>query len=339
MKYLITGAAGFIGSHLCNKLAIEGNVVIAIDNFSDYYDVNLKALRVKRLLTPLNVKVLRVDISDFQAIDELIVSSKPQVVINLAAQAGVRLPTKQVHRYVNSNLVGFSNVLQSTVSNNVPYFLYASSSSVYGDQAKVPYNEEEKNLNPKSFYGATKLTNELLTPTLLKNSATRARGLRFFTVYGPWGRPDMAYFRMIANVLSGSEFTLYGDGSAQRDFTYIGDVINLVNLLTKELTGRTSGFNDVVNLGGGKPYSILDLVELITNLSGNRIEFKASVEDLKDVKKTQSDWTYLKMLTDSKPKISIENGMMETIDWAKSSEILPMLNQWISNSFKYSTNT
>ena len=271
MKYLITGAAGFIGSHLCNKLAIEGNEVIAIDNFSDYYDVNLKALRVEKLLTPLKVKVLRVDISDFQAIDELIVSSKPQVVINLAAQAGVRLPTEQVYRYVNSNLVGFSNVLQSTVSNNVPYFLYASSSSVYGDRAKVPYNEKEKNLNPNSFYGATKLTNELLTPTLLKNSATRARGLRFFTVYGPWGRPDMAYFRMIANVLSGSEFTLYGDGSAQRDFTYIGDVINLVNLLTKELTGRTSGFNDVVNLGGGKPYSILDLVELITNLSGNRI--------------------------------------------------------------------
>ena len=339
MKYLITGAAGFIGSHLCNKLAIEGNEVIAIDNFSDYYDVNLKALRVEKLLTPLKVKVLRVDISDFQAIDELIVSSKPQVVINLAAQAGVRLPTEQVYRYVNSNLVGFSNVLQSTVSKNVPYFLYASSSSVYGDRAKVPYNEKEKNLNPNSFYGATKLTNELLTPTLLKNSATRARGLRFFTVYGPWGRPDMAYFRMIANVLSGSEYTLYGDGSAQRDFTYIGDVINLVNLLTKELTGRTSGFNDVVNLGGGKPYSILDLVELITNLSGNRIEFKASVEDLKDAKKTQSDWTYLKMLTGSKPNISIENGMTQTIDWAKSSEILPMLNHWISNSFKYSTNT
>jgi len=339
MKYLITGAAGFIGSHLCNKLAIEGNEVVAIDNFSDYYDVNLKTLRVERLLTPLSVKVLRVDISDFQAIDELMVSSKPQVVINLAAQAGVRLPTEQVHRYVNSNLVGFSNILQSTVSNNVPYFLYASSSSVYGDQAKVPYNEKEKNLNPISFYGATKLTNELLTPTLLKNSVTRARGLRFFTVYGPWGRPDMAYFRMIANVLSGSEFTLYGDGSAQRDFTYIGDVINLVSLLTKDLTGRASGFNDVVNLGGGKPYSILDLVELITNLSGNKIEFKASVADIKDAKKTQSDWTYLKMLTDSKPNISIENGMLQTIDWAKSSEILPMLNHWISNSFKYSTNT
>ena len=183
MKYLVTGAAGFIGSHLCQRLAAEGNEVIAIDNFSDYYDVNLKKLRVEKLLTPLQLKVLSVDISDKNAIDELIVSSKPEVVINLAAQAGVRLPTDQIHKYVNSNLVGFSNVLQSTVSNKIPYFLYASSSSVYGDQAAIPYTESEQKLHPKSFYGATKLANELLTPTLIKNSSTIARGLRFFTVY------------------------------------------------------------------------------------------------------------------------------------------------------------
>ena len=202
MKYLVTGAAGFIGSHLCQRLATEGNEVIAIDNFSDYYDINLKKLRVEKLLTPLQVNVLSVDISDKDAIDRLIASSKPEVVINLAAQAGVRLPTDQIHKYVNSNLVGFSNVLQSTVSNKIPYFLYASSSSVYGDQAAIPYTESEQNLHPNSFYGATKLANELLTPTLIKNSSTIARGLRFFTVYGPWGRPDMAYFRMIANVVS-----------------------------------------------------------------------------------------------------------------------------------------
>ena len=202
MKYLVTGAAGFIGSHLCHKLTTEGNAVIAIDNFSDYYDVNLKKLRVEKLLTPLQLKVLSVDISDKNSIDELIVNSKPEVVINLAAQAGVRLPTDQIHKYVNSNLVGFSNVLQSTVSNKIPYFLYASSSSVYGDQAAIPYTESEQKLHPNSFYGATKLANELLTPTLIKNSATIVRGLRFFTVYGPWGRPDMAYFRMIANVVS-----------------------------------------------------------------------------------------------------------------------------------------
>jgi UDP-glucuronate 4-epimerase len=339
MKYLVTGAAGFIGSHLCQRLATEGNEIVAIDNFSDYYDVSLKKLRVEKLLTPLQLKVLSVDISDKNAIDELIVSSKPEVVINLAAQAGVRLPTDQIHKYVDSNLVGFSNILQSTVCNKIPYFLYASSSSVYGDQAAIPYTESEQNLHPNSFYGATKLANELLTPTLIKNSSTTARGLRFFTVYGPWGRPDMAYFRMIANVLSGSEFTLFGDGSVQRDFTYIDDVINLVNLLTKELAGRNSGFFDVVNLGGGKPTSILNLVEIVNNLSGKKIKLTESIGDIKDVKRTESDWTYLNELTKSQPNMRIENGIMNTIDWAKSIEILPLLYNWANNSSKHSINT
>jgi len=338
MKYLVTGAAGFIGSHLCQRLVTEGNEVIAIDNFSNYYDVSLKKLRVEKLLTPLQLKVLSVDISDKSAIDGLFASSKPEVVINLAAQAGVRLPTDQIHKYVNSNLVGFSNVLESTVSHKIPYFLYASSSSVYGDQASIPYTESEQNLHPNSFYGATKLANELLTPTLIKNSSTTARGLRFFTVYGPWGRPDMAYFRMIANVLSGSEFTLFGDGSVQRDFTYIDDVINLVNLLSKELIGRNSGFFDVVNLGGGKPTSILNLVQIINNLSGKSVKLTQSIRDIKDVMLTKSDWTYLNSLTNSQPNTRIENGIMNTINWAKSIEILPLLDNWVNNSSKYSTN-
>jgi UDP-glucuronate 4-epimerase len=202
MQYLITGAAGFIGSFLCHKLAKEGNKIIAIDNFSNYYDVGLKNTRVKELLEPLNVDVINLDITDDLKFDNLVSKSKPDVVINLAAQAGVRLPVNETDKYVNSNLVGFSNVLRSTVNNKVPFFLYASSSSVYGDKAAIPYIESEQNLHPTSFYGATKLANELLTPTLIQNSSTAARGLRFFTVYGPWGRPDMAYFRMIANVIS-----------------------------------------------------------------------------------------------------------------------------------------
>ena len=206
MQYLITGAAGFIGSFLCHKLAKEGNKIIAIDNFSKYYDVGLKKTRVKELLEPLNVDVINLDITDSLKFDDLVSKSKPNVVINLAAQAGVRLPLNETDKYVNNNLVGFSNVLRSTVNNKVPFFLYASSSSVYGDKAAIPYIEIEQNLHPTSFYGATKLANELLTPTLIQNSSTAARGLRFFTVYGPWGRPDMAYFRMIANVISGAEF-------------------------------------------------------------------------------------------------------------------------------------
>jgi UDP-glucuronate 4-epimerase len=331
MKYLVTGAAGFIGSHLCQRLATEGNEIVAIDNFSDYYDVSLKKLRVENLLTPVQVKVLSVDISDKNAIDELIVSSKPQVVINLAAQAGVRLPTDQIHKYVNSNLVGFSNVLQSTVSNKIPYFLYASSSSVYGDQAAIPYTESEQKLHPNSFYGATKLANELLTPTLIKNSATIARGLRFFTVYGPWGRPDMAYFRMIANVVSGSEFNFFGDGSVERDFTYIDDAVNSVIELSKELDKRKPGYSDGVNLGGGRPLSMNYLLENINKISKAEVKFNRQSSNSNDAKKTMSDSSYIQSLIGSKPETKLEDGINKTYQWALQSEISAQLNNWVKS--------
>jgi UDP-glucuronate 4-epimerase len=331
MNVLVTGAAGFIGSSLCQKLATEGNHVTAIDNFSDYYDVNLKKLRVEKLLTPLQVKVLSVDISDRNAIDELITSSKPEVVINLAAQAGVRLPTDQIHKYVNSNLVGFSNVLQSTVSNKIPYFLYASSSSVYGDQAAIPYTESEQKLHPNSFYGATKLANELLTPTLIKNSSTIARGLRFFTVYGPWGRPDMAYFRMIANVVSGSEFNFFGDGSVERDFTYIDDAVNSVIELSKELEKKKPGYSDVVNLGGGRPLSMNYLLENINKISKAEVEFNRQSSNANDAKKTMSDSKYIQSLIGSKPETKLEDGINKTYQWALQSDISAQLNNWVKS--------
>ena len=331
MKYLVTGAAGFIGSHLCHKLTTEGNEVIAIDNFSDYYDVNLKKLRVEKLLTPLQLKVLSVDISDKNVIDQLIASSKPEVVINLAAQAGVRLPTDQIHKYVNSNLVGFSNVLQSTVSNKIPYFLYASSSSVYGDQAAIPYTESEQKLHPNSFYGATKLANELLTPTLVKNSATIARGLRFFTVYGPWGRPDMAYFRMIANVVSGSEFNFFGDGSVERDFTYIDDAVNSVIELSKELEKKKPGYSDVVNLGGGRPLSMNYLLGNINKISKAEVKFNRQSSNSNDAKKTMSDSKYIQSLIGSKPETKLEDGIDKTYQWALQSDISAQLNNWVKS--------
>ena len=331
MKYLVTGAAGFIGSHLCQRLVTEGNEVIAIDNFSDYYDINLKKLRVEKLLTPLQIKVLTVDISDKNAIDELIASSKPAVVINLAAQAGVRLPTDQIHKYVNSNLVGFSNILQSTVSNKIPYFLYASSSSVYGDQAAIPYTESEQKLHPNSFYGATKLANELLTPTLIKNSSTIARGLRFFTVYGPWGRPDMAYFRMIANVVSGSEFNFFGDGEVQRDFTYIEDVVDSITHLAIELQDRQRDFSDIVNVGGGKPNSMNYLVQMINKISGSNVTFKRKTEHKNDLKKTMADTQYIQSLIKSKPNTDLDTGIFNTFKWASNSEINPLIGSWVDS--------
>jgi UDP-glucuronate 4-epimerase len=331
MQYLITGAAGFIGSYLCHKLAKEGNKIIAIDNFSSYYDVGLKNNRVKELLEPLNIHVVNLDIVKDAKFDDLVIKSKPDVVINLAAQAGVRLPLKETDKYVNSNLVGFSNVLRSTVNNKVPYFLYASSSSVYGDKAAIPYIESEQNLHPNSFYGATKLANELLTPTLIQNSSTAARGLRFFTVYGPWGRPDMAYFRMIANVISGAEFNFFGDGSVERDFTFIDDAVNSVIALTTELQKRKPGYSDVVNLGGGRPLSMNFLLQTVSSISKNEVKFNRLNSNSNDAKKTMSDSKYIESLIASKPNTKLEDGIAKTIEWAMREDVSSNLNNWVKS--------
>ena len=331
MQYLITGAAGFIGSSLCHKLAKGGNKIIAIDNFSSYYDVALKKNRVRELLQPLDVDVVNLDITDKTKVDNLVNRNKPDVVINLAAQAGVRLSLEETDKYVHNNLVGFSNVLRSTVKNKVPFFLYASSSSVYGDKSVIPYTESEQNLHPTSFYGATKLANELLTPTLIQNSSTAARGLRFFTVYGPWGRPDMAYFRMIANVVSGAEFNFFGDGSIERDFTFIDDAINSVIELTTELQKRKSGYSDVVNIGGGRPLSINYLLQTVSSISKKEVRFNRLNSNTNDSKKTMSDSKYIESLIDSKPSTKLEDGIAETIEWAMRKDISTNLNNWVKS--------
>lgn len=331
MRILVTGAAGFIGSALCEQLMISKHEVTAVDNFSDYYDVSLKRLRVKELLSPLNLEVLNLDICDQSKVEKIIASSNPEVVIHLAAQAGVRLSVSESRKYIDSNLVGFSNVLISTIEKKVPKFLYASSSSVYGDRAEVPYSESESNLHPSSFYGSTKLANELLVPTLVKNSETVARGLRFFTVYGPWGRPDMAYFRMIANAIVGTEFNFFGDGSIERDFTFINDAVRSVINLTLELEGRQHGFSDVVNLGGGRPLSMNYLLEIVGSLTGKKVSFERYDTNLNDARKTMSDPSYIQKLISSKPSTKLEDGISMTIDWASRKEISSNLDKWVKS--------
>jgi UDP-glucuronate 4-epimerase len=331
MRILVTGAAGFIGSALCEQLMLANHEVTAIDNFSNYYDVSLKRLRIIQMLSPLGLEVLNLDICDQSKVEKLVTSSNPEVVIHLAAQAGVRLGVSETRKYVDSNLVGFSNLLISTIEKKVPKFLYASSSSVYGDIAKIPYSEFESNLRPSSFYGSTKLANELLVPTLVKNSETVARGLRFFTVYGPWGRPDMAYFRMIANAIVGTEFNFFGDGSIERDFTFISDaIISVINLMS-ELDGRKPGFSDVVNLGGGRPLSMNYLLEIVGSLTGKKVSFERYDTNLNDARKTMSDASYIQKLIGSKPSTKLEDGIALTIDWASKSEISLNLDKWVKS--------
>ena len=234
-------------------------------------------------------------------------------------------------RYVESNLIAFSNILTSTIENNIPNFLYASSSSVYGDVAKLPYAESEKELYPNSFYGGTKLANEILAHSIIPNSRTKARGLRFFTVYGPWGRPDMVYFRIIANCVAGKNLHINGDGKIERDFTFIDDASKSVLLLAEDLDKRQIGFNDVVNVGGGSPCSILQLITLCESLSGKKVNYVSRPRDNGDVNKTMADPNYLKNLINFLPETKIDFGISETLNWSKLPEIEGKLGIWIDS--------
>lgn len=331
MRVLVTGAAGFIGSALCKKLSILGYEVLAIDNFSDYYSKSLKYQRVNSLLDPINLKVLDIDISVQPSLSSYIKLAKPDMVINLAAQAGVRLKFSENYKYVDSNLVGFNNLMTACIENNVRYFLYASSSSVYGNSSTPPFSEREEKLRPNSFYGVTKLANELLIKSTVEKTGMSARGLRFFTVYGPWGRPDMAYFRMLANVISGSDFKFFGDGSVERDFTYIEDVIDLVASLVVEIQSKGGGFTDVVNLGGGRPLSMNFLLQEIQKIANQQINFERFDSNSNDVIKTVADSSYLESLIGLVPKVRLEDGIMTTYKWAKQTEVARNLDAWVNS--------
>jgi UDP-glucuronate 4-epimerase len=233
---------------------------------------------------------------------------------------------------VESNLVGFTNLLAEVVIREVPNFIYASSSSVYGNNSTPPYSEDEVKISPNSFYGVTKYANELIIPTLVEGSKTRARGLRFFTVYGPWGRPDMAYFRMVSNVLSGSPFELFGNGEVQRDFTFIEDVVTSISKLHAELVCRKFGFYDVVNVGGGRPASMISILETISEISGKDVNFLRSNPNQNDVMLTISNPSYLYELTKFKPETDITEGLEQFVNWAKDSKVLPYLSKWVASS-------
>jgi UDP-glucuronate 4-epimerase len=332
VKYLITGAAGFVGSHLSARLSTAGNTVLGVDNFSPYYSPELKKLRVLELLTPLGVEVRNVELADLESFRAVVKKFQPEVVIHLAAQPGVRTPIGKSYQYIQNNVVAFSNVLQTSIEENIPEFLYASSSSVYGNSPNVPYREDDSSILPISIYGATKLTNEILTPAFINGSNTRARGMRFFTVYGPWGRPDMAYFRLIDSVLNGSEFKKFGGGEVKRDFTYIDDITIAICDLSQELASRPEGYSDVVNIGGGKPHSLNDLVKVISQQLGSTPNMTASVSNPNDTIYTNADVSKLRVLTNKIPSVDLEAGVGSTISWAIQKKIRENLTSWTNST-------
>jgi UDP-glucuronate 4-epimerase len=326
----VTGAAGFIGSALSRRLIDNSHEVLGIDSFSDYYSVDYKRVRLKEML-PNNFEVYKFNLQDYEILRRIFSDFRPDAVVHLAAQAGVRIPLSGMNKYVESNLIGFSNILRVVVESGISNFLYASSSSIYGDESKTPYTESELNLKPNSFYGATKLSNEIMAASVTPQSKTNATGMRFFTVYGPWGRPDMAYFRMVSNAIVRSKFDFFGDGKIKRDFTYIDDVIDAISMLIGRNFEGEAGSHSVVNIGGGNPISMLELKEIIELQTGKTLKFNSFPGNSGDVKITMASHEKLEQIIGYFPKTSLNDGISEVIKWCQNPAISTHLNEWTSS--------
>jgi UDP-glucuronate 4-epimerase len=329
VKILVTGVAGFIGSHLAKKLAQdESHNILGIDSLSSYYPPSLKERRLK--LLPSNVEFQTVDISHRSALDECIKAFRPEKIFHLAAQPGIRLGVDMHHMYIDANLTGFGNVLNSALKADVSSVVYASSSSVYGNVKAAKLSEHIKELHPTSFYGATKLSNEILAQSYSTRYGIKTRGLRFFTVYGPWGRPDMAYFRVIASLQLQRKFSLYGDGTVERDFTFIDDVVDISKKLGDEIEGRSSGFSDIVNVGGGNPVSIRQVIELLSDYASKDLRLEEFDSDPSDVAVTNADTSYLESLIGKHAFITFQEGLKKSHDWSRDMVDLADLDEWLS---------
>lgn len=332
MKILITGAAGFVGSHVLKKAKELGLEVLGIDNFSNYYSPDYKKLRLEYLGINLKSDLHTCDISIFEQVQTAVRNFEPEYIVHLAAQAGVRLTLADSDQYISANVKGFHNLIRSSIENNVKGILYASSSSVYGDSLAIPYSENTSNLKPKSIYGVTKLCNEMYAEIQSKASNLRLRGLRYFTIYGPWGRPDMAYFRLAAAVLNQGRFTLYGNGSIKRDFTYIDDVVDNTLSLLQDLILRDESFSDIVNIGGGRPLDMNYLIGLISKKGSNNLDLIKANESKYDSRITMADNSYLKSILGDLKFTDLEQGVERLMSWASQENIKPNLGEWSQSS-------
>ncbi|EMN5859952.1 NAD-dependent epimerase [Pluralibacter gergoviae] len=325
---LVTGAAGFIGYHLCKRLLIDGYDVFGIDNLNDYYDVNLKKARLSHLTDYDKFTFLKIDISDKNLILDLFDDNDFSVVINLAAQAGVRFSIENPYSYSSSNLLGFLNILEGCRLKKVSHLLYASSSSVYGLNTKVPFSTADSVDHPISFYAATKKSNELMAHTYSHLFGIPTSGLRFFTVYGPYGRPDMALFKFTKSAINGDAIEVYNNGNMSRDFTYIDDIIeSIIRLIDKpplkheELcvghgSGRISSAPyRILNIGSGNPIKLMDFIDAIENKLNVSINKKFLPLQDGDVLNTYAETDELYDIVKFKPTTSVQQGVSDFIDW------------------------
>lgn len=328
MKILVTGAAGFIGFHLIKALLKQDCFIVGIDNLNPYYDVNLKKDRLKILSehsTEASFKFIKLDLADRTAMASLFADYGFDIVVNLGAQAGVRYSIEKPHEYVDSNLVGFVNILEGCRHAKVKHLVYASSSSVYGMNIKQPFSTKDRVDFPISLYAATKKSNELMAHTYSHLYNIPTTGLRFFTVYGPYGRPDMAYFSFTKKILAGEQIDVYNNGEMQRDFTYIDDIVEgIVRVIDKVpapqqsvATTATAPYQ-IYNIGNNQPVTLRRFITAIEDACGKKAKENLLPMQPGDVPATYADIDELINDIDFIPKTSIEDGITKFVEWYKA---------------------
>lgn len=331
MKVLITGVAGFIGMHVAQTLLENGNIVIGLDNINSYYSRRLKLARLSNLQKYKKFNFYKVNIFNEKNVNDIFLKTKPTRVIHLAAQAGVRYSIKKPKEYIKTNLNGFANILENCRNFDIEHLVYGSSSSVYGNNKAAPFNESNSTDHPISLYAATKKSNELTAHAYSYLYKIPTTGLRFFTVYGPWGRPDMALFKFTKNILNNKPIEIYNFGKMQRDFTYIDDITKgIIKVLNKKATASdnhnafkpNSSISDapyrILNIGNGKTISLMKFLKTLENSLGKKAKIKFMEIQKGDVLFTHANNKALHKWVGFKPTISIEKGIKKFVNWYKS---------------------
>ena len=325
---LVTGAAGFIGFHLCQRLLSQGHEVIGLDNLNDYYSVDLKQSRLAQLTPLSNFRFYTMDLADQAAIEDLFSKHRLTTVIHLAAQAGVRYSLQNPQSYISSNLVGFFHVIEAARAKQVAHFVFASTSSVYGSNTKMPFSTSDNTDHPVSLYAATKKSNEAIAHSYAYMHGLPVTGLRFFTVYGPWGRPDMAYFLFADAIAKGQPLTLFDQGLLRRDFTYIDDIVEGIVRIAQQPPSANQDYDRshpdpatssapyrVLNIGNHTPVPVKDLVALLEEALGKKANIIHAPMQNGDVEATFADVDPLTLLTGFKPQTPLEVGIRNFVSW------------------------
>jgi UDP-glucuronate 4-epimerase len=327
-KTIVTGSAGFIGSALCLKLLERGDNIIGIDNHNDYYDPGLKESRLMRLEKYSNYLHYRIDLSNKKDLEEIFQNHKPQQVVNLAAQAGVRYSMENPLAYINTNIVGFANILENCRHYKIEHLVYASTSSVYGANTKMPFSEHDSVNHPLSVYAASKKSNELMAHTYSYLYKLPTTGLRFFTVYGPWGRPDMALFKFTKNILQEKPIDVFNHGKHTRDFTYIDDIVDGVIKALDNQSSSNLNWNsnqpdpatssapwNIYNIGNSQPVQLMDYIEALEKTLGKKAKINFLSLQPGDVPDTYANVDNLKEKFNYKPSTSVINGVSNFVKW------------------------